>query len=111
MSTRVANQSAHVSCQPGTMATGRCGGAALGLGCCCCCCCCFGSVGPAAGFLGAGKDFGETGEGEDMGVSWSGSLSGDAMASEAVLVVVLDVEVMWETSWAERVWNSSMRRR
>ncbi len=90
MSTRLANQSLHVTCQPGTMAMGSVVVVVV----------------PAMADdcrwwlffgLGAGKDFGETGEGEsDMVESWEGDRG--------------QVEVvMWEMSWAERVWYSSMR--
>lgn len=104
MSTCVANQSLQVTCQPGTRAMGMPGFAAFGFG--------FGVAGAAAvvGFavarLGAGNDFGDTGEGEDMGVSevsWSGLREwrgeGEGLA------------VMWEIICAERVWCWSMRRR
>lgn len=66
--------------------------------------------------LGLGKDFGDTGEGEDMGVSLSLSLlffSGFAVRfGSAEGVGSEDGEVvMWVTIWLERVWYWSMRRR
>ena len=107
MSTCVANQSLQVTCQPGTRAMGMPGFAAFGFG--------FGVAGAAAvvGFavarLGAGNDFGDTGEGgggEDRGVPgvWGWGWGGGGGEGEGLAV-------MWEIICAERVWCWSMRRR
>lgn len=66
--------------------------------------------------LGFGKDFGDTGEGEDMGVSLSLSLllfSGFAVGfgSEEGMGSGDGEVVMWVIIWLERVWYWSMRRR
>lgn len=59
---------------------------------------CFAFVEEAAGgaFLGVGKDFGETGEGDSGGGEGEGSGAG---------------VVMWEMICAESAWWASMRRR
>lgn len=66
MSTWLANQSDQVTCQPGTMAMGKAGGTEEEEEEAFC------SLAMVA-FLGAGNDFGDTGEGDSIGESWSRS--------------------------------------
>lgn len=68
MDTWLANQSDQVTCQPGTIAIGNAG---VGLA--------DAVVVVALGaFLATGNDLGDTGEGDSIGESWSGSRGFDA---------------------------------